>query len=58
MPRGVVPVSVGRVVAPTGAPVAAPSGGLGDVDQFVLEEALVDDGQPAGRHEPTGREGG
>ena len=29
-----------------------------EVDQLVLEQALVGDGEPAGRHEPAGREGG
>ena len=29
-----------------------------EVDQFVLEEAVVDDGEPAAGHEPSRREGG
>ena len=53
-----LPCWLGGVWLGSGLPGAGLSGGPVDVDQFVLEETLVDDGEPAGRHEPTGRERG
>ncbi len=52
-----IPVARSRVSAmvPGPGPVI---GHVVDVDELVLEEALVDDGQPSGAHEAARREGG